>query len=499
MFKQKFWLTIFFIYLLFSTGLIAIGVLPAAAAYFNLAVQLAAVLLFDFENALYSMIVAIPFYLVLPNPKLDTFSQWRITFAVLFLRFWLIERKNKTKIEFFSWDKYLKYFLWVALISILTSSAGTFLGVKKILFVANVYLLYLLTFNIIREKQQLSRLLQVTLVPLAGYILFGFIQLLASFHGNIYYFWQYWATVIARPFFGAQFANTAVTSNSWFDFSAGLPALRMFSLLPDSHAFAVICMFTILFAQSAMFFSSTKRSKVGLWLLIILACLGLAFSGTRGMWLGILAPLILLLYFYAKHYGRKLIAPMFLPIIIFIAAIGVSPLIEKGLATALRQRNTDFISRAASIYDLNESSNAGRIQIWKYVLTNVVAANPILGVGYGNFSSTISSAQEKQFNLPKQYITAHSLYLDVLAELGLVGLAVFCYFFKSVLQAFWQFFKRHYLFERDGYVFFAVNSGLYIVWLLAYSFFDGTLLNSTVLMFFFIILAGAARVIKNYA
>ncbi|MBU6447834.1 hypothetical protein KGQ24_03270, partial [Patescibacteria group bacterium] len=96
------------------------------------------------------------------------------------------------------------------------------------------------------------------------------------------------------------------------------------------------------------------------------------------------------------------------------------------------------------------------------------------------------------------YITAHSLYLDVLAEAGILGLAgILAYFFK-ILAELWEFFKKHYLFSNDPYVFFAFNAGLYMLWLFAYSLVDGTLINDRVLMFFFIALALSARIIKIY-
>lgn len=498
MFKQKFWLTIFFIFQLFSTAMIAVGMLPASFAYLNLAVQLAAIIFFDLEHALFSVLLSIPFYIVLPNPKLDTFSQWRIDFVVLFAVVWLKQRKLGAKLELFSWDKYLKYYFYFIVLSALFVAHDYSAAFKKLIFVVNIYLLYVVVLNVVKNKEAISRTLKVSLLSLFTFVALGFAQMFASYSTKIYYFWQYWSEFIARAYYGNTFAQTSTYSNSWFSFPNHVPTLRMFSILPDSHAFAVVCMFTMLFASAAMFFT-VKKKHVWLWAIVAVSALGLVFSGTRGVWAGALVPLVLLIYFYSRHYGRKLLRPMFWPILIFAFAIVASPLIQKGSALIFKGQTQDnFLQRASSIYDLGETSNAGRLQIWKYILNNVVANHPLLGVGYGNFTSVITPQQEKEFNLPARYISAHSLYLEILAELGLIGLFIFVNYFRKVFETYWQFFKKHYLYSEDGFVFFAVSSALYLSWLLAYLVFDITILNDRVLMYFFLVLALSANIIGLY-
>lgn len=503
-FKQRFWLAVYFIYLVFSTGMIATGIWPAQAAYINLAVQIAALFIFDIEHALYSAVLAIPFYLVLPNAKFDTLSQWRIVFLILIFLVAYKKKLFKNREKLFSWDNWLAFFAAAILISIFFA-ADKYLGIKKFAFVLNAYFIYVAFYYAINTKEQLLRAFKAVSVPLFAYVVFGFVQLAISWSSNIYYFWQYWATVVARPFYGAMFSDTSIYSNSWFSFDNHVPSLRMFSLLPDSHSFAVICVFSILFASALIHFYSSqsgrraKTAKIFLWIMLVLSVLGIVFSGTRGVWAGLAAPIIVLAYLFVRHYGRQLIKPMFIPIIIFLIAIVASPLINRGVDSLLKQSTQgNFLSRATSIYSLTESSNAGRLKIWGYTLVHIAAEHPLVGIGYGNFETAVTAGQEMQFNLPKDYITAHSLYLDVLAETGILGLAgLLAYFFKIWVE-YWEFFKKHYLFSNDVYVFFTVNAGLYILWLLAYSLVDGTMINDRVLMFFFITLALSARIMKIY-
>ncbi len=504
-FKQKFWLAVYFIYLAFSTAMIATGMWPAQAAYINLGVQLIALFTFDLEHAAYSAVLAIPFYLVLPNPKFDTFSQWRVVFLVLLLIAVYKNRLWKNREKLFSWDNWFGFLAAAVLVSIIFAG-DKYLGIKKFAFVFNAYFLYLVFYYSIKSKEQIKRAIKVASIPLFAYVIFGFIQLAISWSTNIYYFWQYWAIIISRPFYGPLFSDTSTYSNSWFSFDNHVPSLRMFSLLPDSHAFAVICIFSVLFASALLHFYKSektrkaKTAKVLLWIILVLSVLGMIFSGTRGVWAGLAAPAIILIYLYVSRYGRQLIKPMFYPLIIFIVAIAASPLINRG-AEMLLQKNTqgNFFTRATSIYSLTDSSNAGRLKIWGYTIVHIIAEHPLVGIGYGNFETAVTTSQEQQFNLPKDYITAHNLYLNIFAEAGILGFAGLLLYFYKIADEFWEFFKKHYLFENDSHVFFAVNAGLYLIWVFAYSLVDETLLNDRVLICFFIILALSARIIKLYA
>ncbi len=506
-FSTKFYLSIFFIYQLFSTAFIAIGIWPKEVIYINLLLQLAAILFFNIENAIYSVILSLPFYLVLPNSYFDTLSAWRITFAVLFAKYLWLDYVNRGKqgglalgtIKTFVWDKYLKYLGYVALISLYVADSSV-LGLKKIIFVVNIYLLYLVIFNVIKSKEQIIRMIKVVLVSLTAIIFLGFVQYLSTFFSSQYYFWQYWATYIARAYYGSSFSDTALYSNSWFSFAKGqAPTLRMFSIMPSSHTFAVLTIFALPFIGSLLFFVQKKWQKIVLWTLAFFAILALLLSGTRGVWVGILAPIVFILYFYFKHYSRTFQKYAAIPLITFFILLVASPFIQKGI-NAIYSGNgiTNFLQRANSIYDLGESSNKGRIMIWGETL-KYTAKHPLLGTGFGNFTTSLQSGDfEKTFNLPKKYITGHSLYLDILAELGLLGFIAFVYYLKSLAQQFWKFFKEHYLFTEDGLVFFVYSSALALAWLFAYSVFDGTLLSDRVLMYFFVILAASASIMRLY-
>jgi O-antigen ligase len=73
-----------------------------------------------------------------------------------------------------------------------------------------------------------------------------------------------------------------------------------------------------------------------------------------------------------------------------------------------------------------ESSTAQRIEIWK-VASTIALEHPIVGVGLGAYSQAhFQYAQRPQFN-PTAYghRDAHSTYLKIAAELGLIGFLIF--------------------------------------------------------------------------
>jgi O-antigen ligase len=94
----------------------------------------------------------------------------------------------------------------------------------------------------------------------------------------------------------------------------------------------------------------------------------------------------------------------------------------------------------------------GREDIWK-VGWRMVEANPILGVGAGNFQTSSihyllvqpGLVRRADFIVDTQKV-AHNTYLQAWAETGIIGLVLFLALIVSVLSCSWKAIKR---FERD--------------------------------------------------
>lgn len=77
------------------------------------------------------------------------------------------------------------------------------------------------------------------------------------------------------------------------------------------------------------------------------------------------------------------------------------------------------LSRFLTSFSLSDTSSTERILLWKEAVMTI-DRNPALGVGLGNYRATA-----RPLSAPETPFYAHNLYLDIAAEVGLVGLGLF--------------------------------------------------------------------------
>lgn len=543
-----------------SVALMAVGTWPDSIAIVNTVLLAIFILIAKPYHSTLLLILSIPFYVVLPNPFLANLPMWRVLFALLFViwfihllinqRQWLLklfsfQKLNATRpvtgarlreiivrayqradSRLMPWDKVAVIFLFVALCSLLVARFPVH-GFKQILFLVNIYLFYVVIVNVVTDPTKVKQVIRYTLYSLGIMVAIGYIQYFSTLFSLPYYFWQYWATMVSGLYYGVPLANVLAYSNSWFSYSGGSQALRMFGILPDTHAFGVICIMflaylipSISMVNSNEVANNAKQVLVNVWkdiiatkwyvlLGVVAAAFGIMANGTRGIWVAMLIPLgLVAAYAYSKKlkgFFKIMLAVYGFIIIMFI----ISPFISMGI-NLIRTYDVDdnFLNRAGSIYDLKESSNVGRLEIWQSSL-KFAAVHPF-GVGYGNFITSIvqdipdkttyeevSAMKNLRYNLPQAFITAHSLYLQLLVELGFAGLLAFALFWIEYYQKFWQFIRQT-AGKVNKYTVLVASISLGIVWLLAYGLFDLTILNDRVLQYLFISLAITGLVFAKY-
>jgi O-antigen ligase len=476
--------------------------------WINLGFFLAFILIAPVYESLLLLIISIPFYVALPNEKFDSFAIWRILFLGLFLVWFIRDKKFKFKsIHFLPWDKYLAWFAVVGLVLGLVFGNFKFEAVKQLIFYLNIYFFYIVLINTLRGRQQIYEVIRYVVWSITIIITLGFAQLFGTFTASLDVFWVFWASNFTKLYYGANFANVSLFSNSWFSYTGGGRDLRMFSIMPDSQSFAYICLIGLCIG-TALTRSVFVYVRKWLWSGIRFAALGLILSGTRAVWVGMVLPFLAVAYAYRKKFQVHLAEKYLWPFIIIFALFAISPLINKGLSYfEVNEFKENFLERATSIYNFNESSNQGRIAIWKS--SAVYFLQHPWGIGFGNFlSSTTENNQSGnyeevgdeinvKYNLPAKYVSAHSLYLQVLVETGIIGFILFTMFWFTILKYFWHFIKNYQKVE-DFLTYFVTQAFLMILWVLGAAFFDITLLNDKVLMFFFINIGLAGLIVKRY-
>ena len=241
----------------------------------------------------------------------------------------------------------------------------------------------------------------------------------------------------------------------------------MFSSFPDTHSFPIYLLMIISFAVVLFFSSKEKTKKTAIFALMAFAVASLILTGTRGIWASALFPALLLGYlFFKKEISQRAAVSAGLPLILFLVFLPLSSLVFNSTQFAMTDGSASdkvFSERIKSIIDTNEVSNSGRIYIWKETLASI-ARNPILGVGIGNFPTIL----KQNPTATKAGASAHNLYLNFFAELGIFGFAAAMLIIYEILKKSRQLLKNN----ESTVWFFGLNALLYFIWILWYNMTD---------------------------
>lgn len=526
--KNKLLLKTVFFFELAIVALIAAGVLPREFSYFITALVLIYFWGAEIIDSLVLVILSIPLFLALPiSDSYDSMSNWRIILAILFLT-WAVKTNFFQKLaKKASFPEVKKFFLksslelWAVIFALaavfsLAGSINVAAGLKKILFLGNIFMLFVITRDIAKTREAFLKILNAGVFAAILTLTIGYAQLISIFFYSLYQFWQFWAENAIYALYGAKLAQLLSYSNTWFSYYSGdiPPTLRMFSVFPDSHSFALFNIILIPFTLTLAWHykaNGQKHNFAACGFLITLMLLAILFSGSRGAWISAIFSLVIAVIIGAgrvKSIGRRLRvlitqgsklktqnhilklktffenkpAIIIATIILFFALFPASSVIlEQSQKAEWRRVNSGaemessiIFKRLKSIADLEEISNKGRIEIWKDTLKSI-KNHPILGVGIGNFpvvlGQTVSAA--------KKGASAHNLFFDIAAETGILGLIAFLAIFYEIGKTAFRVFRN----SKDEFVkFFALAFSVYLFWILGYSLFDVVLLNDKVLL-----------------
>lgn len=186
------------------------------------------------------------------------------------------------------------------------------------------------------------------------------------------------------------------------------------------------------------FFKSARNFflKSLIFLAAFLPITAILMSGSRGVWLAF--PLAIILVFLASSRKAKSLAVGVVPLIIIVVFIKLI------LASGFISLNvTQRLSGLLSIEGTQEAG--GRLGIYG-VAVAMIKDNPILGVGWDNFSPRIGDWLGKStFSYSygvREEMSAHNSFLMVQSELGIIGTLLFLLFL-------WTIFKKLFVIRND--------------------------------------------------
>jgi O-antigen ligase len=227
-----------------------------------------------------------------------------------------------------------------------------------------------------------------------------------------------------------------------------------------------------------------KNSSFIFWIVfVILMNLALILSCTRGIWVSIIFPIGFLAFFaFKKIKPKNIFLTALLSLAMFVLIFPFANLLfafpQFGLSNIVGSQNI-LIERLMTSASIEETSNLGRIFIWKETLKSIISS-PLLGVGIGNFPIVLS----QDISLARAGSSAHNLYLNIGAEMGIFAMVVFVFFLFEILKNGWQVFRVSGEFSEKVFAFCSV---VFLIWVFGYSFTDAALFDERTFLLFMIL------------
>jgi O-antigen ligase len=203
----------------------------------------------------------------------------------------------------------------------------------------------------------------------------------------------------------------------------------------DANDFATFAVTAV--PLGVYFLNTNKRFISQLLAAASLTILTVAFvrTGSRG---GFVAMAIAAGYLVFRYTA--------IPLTRRLAAASIVVLVTLGVASSQYWAQMGTI---LSEVDYNRSDESGRMHIWKRGIGYMLQF-PVLGVGPQNFPTaegTLSSfAGRQQFGVGVRWNAAHNIFVQVGAELGVLGLVLFVGLFVSALRA----LRRASVYEQEA-------------------------------------------------
>ena len=181
-----------------------------------------------------------------------------------------------------------------------------------------------------------------------------------------------------------------------------------------------------------------ELATITLVLAILLAALLASWS--RGAWLGFSASLVVMLVALPRRLMKGISYAMAVAALFW--ALWVVGLLPRSVVSRLTTAATDLITvsdvRGIEFYPWNYAV-VERIAHWQAAVS-MAQAHPFFGLGLGNFAEVYEDYRLINWEDPLGH--AHNLYLNFLAETGVVGLVAYLAFWLIIFRVTWTT-RRH--------------------------------------------------------
>jgi putative inorganic carbon (HCO3(-)) transporter len=238
---------------------------------------------------------------------------------------------------------------------------------------------------------------------------------------------------------------SAIELLSWYfglpllvaDFPQGWPQIGAGLLPPTLHRLSLamnnpnlVAGFAAPLAALAAAWALTARQRdlrQGAWGLAGALAAVVLLTQSRGGWMSLgVASALLAGFWLLRRFGASWVRALMRPRVLALLAIVAVVALVLGGGVFVR------------LFGTRGSGDAGRVDMWRSA-AEIVHDHPVLGVGPYMFGSTLRTYRDPELVITLQRLmTAHQLYLNVAAELGLAGLAVMGWLAAAFVRAWWR-------------------------------------------------------------
>ena len=360
----------------------------------------------------------LPFQIAL-NPAVGVdLASVRVLILILFFVWVYGKIRNKKRLFFLDTQaKLILFFLFLSVASLFFAQNYSW-GARKLLYLFSIFPLYFVVKDILNSREKVIKTLKSLVLSGAVVSILGIIQFFAQFFWNYENISKLYSNYIGPIFWGENLARMVSDYPSWLVGVSGQNYFRAIGTFPDPHSFSLF-LGMMLPLSVILFFISKKKIFWALSTAVIFLANILTFS--RGGYVAIIVGIIIFVGVFwkktqIKHKFMAGLAVMFLVLMLTVPG--------------------PVSQRFDSSFDLQEGSNAGRIDIWQKSL-ETIKTKPFLGTGIGNFSLEVD--KELGYRNP---IYAHNTYLDIAVEEGVLASLVWMLILFITLLDFWIFSKK---------------------------------------------------------
>jgi putative inorganic carbon (hco3(-)) transporter len=167
--------------------------------------------------------------------------------------------------------------------------------------------------------------------------------------------------------------------------------------------------------------------------LVVLVAAGLLASWSRGAWLGAIVATGVVLWFSSTRIVRMLAFIVITTLLLIGAATPLLEMIPPEITARFAEIPMQFGLGASVDAEITEQNFAvlERLAFWLAAIRMWETA-PWLGIGPGNYDAVYAGFGVPRWDIPLGH--AHNIYLNTLAETGLVGLIVFLMLWGLVVR-----------------------------------------------------------------